>query len=131
MGVPSLIELFDEANHSQLPGGILESFGRLFKNDLKLFVYPMLQMDSGRVVTVNDLRVEESLQPLFDFLARRGSFVDLDNFRPDYLPILSRDVLRRIGEGDEEWQKMVPPAVAEVIIRRSFFGYQRSDDSMS
>jgi hypothetical protein len=31
MGVPSLIDLFDEKNHAQLPGGILESFGRLFK----------------------------------------------------------------------------------------------------
>ena len=41
MGVPSLIDLFDEKNHAQLPGGILESFGRLFKNDLKLYVYPV------------------------------------------------------------------------------------------
>jgi len=37
MGVPSLIDLFDREKSSQLPGGILESFGRLFKNDpLKL-----------------------------------------------------------------------------------------------
>ena len=41
MGVPSLIDLFDEKNHAQLPGGILESFGRLFKNGLKLYVYPL------------------------------------------------------------------------------------------
>ena len=41
MGVPSLIDLFDEKNHARLPGGILESFGRLFKNDLKLYVYPV------------------------------------------------------------------------------------------
>ena len=54
MGVPSLSDLFDEKNHTQLPGGILESFGRLFKNDLKLFVYPKLDQD-GQVVTVDDL----------------------------------------------------------------------------
>ena len=48
MGVPSLIDLFDEKNHAQLPGGILESFGRLFKNDLKLYVYPMLRLDDRR-----------------------------------------------------------------------------------
>src|SRR6266576_514318 len=41
MGVPSLIDLFDERNHAQLPGGILESFGRLFKNGVKLYVYPL------------------------------------------------------------------------------------------
>jgi hypothetical protein len=36
MGVPTLREIFDEKYYSQLEGGILESFGRLFKNDLKL-----------------------------------------------------------------------------------------------
>ena len=47
MGVPSLIDLFHAENHAQLPGGILESFGRLFKNHLKLFVYPMLRDETG------------------------------------------------------------------------------------
>ena len=42
MGVPSLIDLFDENNHAELPGGILESFGQLFKNGLRLYVYPQL-----------------------------------------------------------------------------------------
>jgi hypothetical protein len=126
MGVPSLIDLFDESNHMHLPGGILESFGRLFKNDLKLFLYPMLA-DGGRgeLVTVEDLEVAPELQPLFDYLARRGSFVHLDGYRPDYLPILSRDVLRRIAAGDDSWQAMVPRAVADLIISRSFFGHHR------
>jgi len=126
MGVPSLVDLFDEANHTQMQGGILESFGRLFKNDLKLFVYPMKRLTDGEVVTVEDLRVDPSLQPLFDYLANRGSFVHLADYRPDYLPILSRDVLRRIAAGDETWQEMVPPAVAELIVRRAFFGHQEA-----
>jgi hypothetical protein len=124
--VPSLIDLFDEANHSQLPGGILESFGRLFKNDLKLFVYPMLKGDE--TVTVENVTVEDQLQPLYDYLAGRGSFVNLDNYNPDYLPILSRDVLRRIAAGDSTWEKMVPVEVAELIKKRSFFGYHRSQE---
>jgi hypothetical protein len=125
MGVPSLVDLFDESNHSQLPGGILETFGRLFKNDLKLFVYPMLKTPPGEVVTVDDLAVSPELQPLFDYLFRRGSFVNLDNYRPDYLPIYSRDVLRRIASGDTEWKSMVPSAVADLIVSRSFFDHQR------
>lgn len=42
-------------------------------------------------------RVQSELQPLYDYLAGRGSFVNLDNYRPEYLPIFSRDVLRRIA----------------------------------
>jgi hypothetical protein len=34
-------------------------------------------------------------------------------------------VLRRIAAGDESWENMVPPAVAELIKRRAFFGYIR------
>ena len=123
MGVPSLYDLFDEKNHALMPGGILESFGRLFKNDLKLFVYPMLR--GNEVVTVDHMRVDPTLQPLFDYLAGRGSFVHLDNHCREYLPILSRDVLRRITAGDPEWESMVPPAVAELIIKRSFFGHEK------
>jgi hypothetical protein len=127
MGVPSLIDLFNETNHASLPGGILESFGRLFKNDLKLFVYPMLRDD--KVTTVEDLLVDPDLQPLYDYLARRGSFVGLDNYKPEYLPILSRDVLRRIASGDALWETMVPNEVGDLIKKRSFFGYRKTDEA--
>jgi len=126
MGVPSLIDLFDEKNHAQLPGGILESFGRLFKNDLKLYVYPLQPSSGDELKTVNNIRVQPELQPLYDYLAGRGSFVDLDNFRPEFLSIFSRDVLRRIAAADDSWETMCPPAVAELIKRRGFFGYVRA-----
>jgi hypothetical protein len=126
MGVPSLIDLFNENSHSQLPGGILESFGRLFKNDLKLFVYPMLRDE--RTITIDNVSVAPDLQPLYDYLARRGSFINLDNFVPDYLPILSRDVLRRIASGDTRWKSMVPDEVAALIMKRRFFGYDRANE---
>ncbi|MDX6233976.1 MAG: hypothetical protein QOH68_3058, partial [Nocardioidaceae bacterium] len=125
MGVPSLISEFDESSHADLPGGILESFGRLFKNNLRLFVYPMLR--DGQVTTVHNLAVGEELQPLYDYLERRGSFVDLDNYKPEYLPILSRDVLKRIAKGDEMWETMVPAEVGQLIKKRGFFGYHRHD----
>src|SRR5215471_11010551 len=42
MGAGSLRELFEEKYYTALEGGILESFGRLFKNDLRLYIYPLL-----------------------------------------------------------------------------------------
>ena len=41
LGVPSLQDIFEEKYYEDLGGGILESLGRLFKNDLKLFIYPL------------------------------------------------------------------------------------------
>jgi hypothetical protein len=127
MGVPSLIDLFDEKNHSQLPGGILESFGRLFKNGLKLYVYPLRPGPDDELKTVDDIKVQPELQPLYDYLAGRGSFVNLDNYKPEYLHIFSRDVLRRIAASDDSWEEMVPEEVATIIKRRGFFGCVRPD----
>jgi hypothetical protein len=128
MGVPSLVDLFDEKNHAQLPGGILESFGRLFKNDLKLYVYPVKPSADDELKTVDDIKVRTELQPLYDYLWGRGSFVHLGNYNPAYLPIFSRDVLRRIAACDDSWEDMVPVEVAELIKRRSFFGYAKPQD---
>ena len=122
MGVPSLIELFDEKYYTQLHGGILESFGRLFKNDLKLYVYPLQRDSSAEVTTVNNLEVAPELKKLYGYLADRGSFVELDNYNPEYLKFFSRDALKKIAAGDDSWKEMVPEAVVEVIVKRRLFG---------
>lgn len=127
MGVPSLYELFNEKYYTQLPGGTLESFGRLFKNDLKIYVYPLRRSGEDALQTIETLNVEPELEPLFKYLVGRGSFVQLDNFNPKYLPIFSRDVLKRIGTGDESWDEMVPAQVAEIIRQRGFFGYRKKE----
>jgi hypothetical protein len=127
MGVPSVYELFDEKYYAQLPGGTLESFGRLFKNDLKIYVYPLRRGEGDELQTIDTLKVEPGLEPLYKYLVGRGSFVRLDNFNSQYLPIFSRDVLKRIASGDESWDKMVPPQVAEIIRHRGFFGYRKKE----
>jgi hypothetical protein len=127
MGLPSVSELFDEKYYAELPGGILENFGRLFKNDLKVYVYPLRRQEGDELQTIQTLKVNPELQLLYDYLVRRGSFVQLDNFNPKYLPIFSRDVLKRIASGDESWDEMVPPQVAELIRQRGFFGYTKKE----
>lgn len=125
MGVPSVYELFDEKYYAQLPGGTLESFGRLFKNDLKVYVYPLRKSEADELQTIHGLKVQPETQPLYDYLVGRGSFVQLDNYNPKYLSIFSRDVLKRIASGDESWEEMVPPQVAEIIRQRGFFQYKK------
>jgi hypothetical protein len=125
LGAASLIELFDEKYYTALPGGILESFGRLFKNELKVFVYPLRQHQTDELTTVDNLEVAPELRKLYGYLADRGSFVQLDNFNPEYLHIFSRDVLKRIAAHDESWEQMVPAQVTDIIKKRGFFGYSK------
>lgn len=123
LGIPSLIELFDEKYYTSLPGGILESFGRLFKNNLRLFAYPLLDSATGELTTIENMKVDPELMKLYGYLAGRGSFVDLDNHKTEFLSIFSRDVLKKIAAGDDEWESMVPAEVADLIKKRCFFGH--------
>ena len=72
MGAASLRELFDEKYYAALDGGILESFGRLFKNDLRLYVYPLLDQATGKLVTVDNLEVAPHLHKLYGYLVENG-----------------------------------------------------------
>jgi hypothetical protein len=126
MGVGSLCQLFNEKYYAQLDGGILESFGRLFKNDLKLYIYPLLDQKTGTLTTVENLQVAPELRQLYQYLVEKGCIEQLHNYNPDYLSIFSRDVIQQIRSGDPAWADRVPPEVAEVIRRRGFFGHRRA-----
>ena len=123
MGVPSLKEIFDPKYYTDLEGGILESFGRLFKNNLKLYVYPMRDPDTGEITTSANLKVPGAIEGLYQFLCEGEHIVPLANYREDVLGIYSPDVLRRIGEQDESWEAMVPDPVARIIKERGLFGF--------
>jgi hypothetical protein len=131
MGAASLLDLFDEKYYAELEGGILESFGRLFKNDLRLYIYPLLDKVSGNLVTVETLEVAPALRKLYGYLADRGHIKQLENVNHDYLHIFSRDALQKIRGGDHSWEQMVPREVAEIIKSRRYLGYRLPDVSQN
>lgn len=123
LGIPTLREIFEEKYYTHLAGGILESFGRMFKNDLKLYVYPLLDADTGAAATVADFRVAPRLQHLYSYLVENGHIQPIHCYKPEFLGISSRDVYRKLQEGDPTWVDDVPPNVALLICQRHLLGY--------
>ena len=128
MGIPSLIDLFQEKYYTNLEGGILESLGRLFKNDLKLYVYPVKDEKTGELLTVQNLKVAANLQNLYDHLVENHFIEGLEGYKPEYLSIFSRAVLKLIQSGDPAWETMVPPVVVEMIKNGRLYGYRAPVD---
>jgi hypothetical protein len=122
MGVPTLKEIFDEKYYADLSGGILESFGRMFKNDLKLYVYPLLESKTGSLISAANLRVSPSLRHLHAYLIENRFIEGLRDYDERVLSIYSRDVLEKLRAGDDTWAEMVPPQVAQIIRERKLFG---------
>ena len=125
MGVPSLIEIFNEKYYSNLEGGILEALGRMFKGGLKLYVYPMLEEASGKIISATQIQVAPNLRSLFQHLIDNQCIQEITDYHPEYLRIHSPDVLARLQSGDSSWERMVPPEVVHMIKQREFFGYRR------
>jgi len=124
LGVTRLREVLDEKFYTDLPGGLLESLGTLFKNSAKLYVYPALDRKSGRATTVKNLEVPSNLRHLYAHLVENGCVEDIRDFNADYLAIYPRDVLDKIQAGDATWEKLVPPPIVEVIKGKGLFGYR-------
>ena len=125
MGIPTLIELFEEKYYEDLEGGILESFGRMFKNDLRLYVYPTSGSGTN-IVNTRNLKVPEHLKGLFTYLLGNGFIRSIDDFREDYLTLFSRDALEKIRCGDHSWEEMVPKKVCKLIKSKGMLGYSAS-----
>jgi len=122
MGVPTLREIFDEKYYADLAGGILESFGRMFKNDLKLYVYPLLEAKTGALISAANLRVAPNLRHLHAYLIENRFIEGLRDYDEKVLSVFSRDVLQKIRSGDASWENMVPAEVARMIRERNLFG---------
>jgi hypothetical protein len=124
MGVPSVMEIFDEKYYLNLEGGILEALGRMFKSGLKLYVYPMIDEASGKVVKATALEVAPHLRSLYRYLIDNQFIREIDAYHPEYLRIYPPEVLAKLQANDGSWEKMVPPEVAQIIKEREFFGYR-------
>ena len=124
MGVPSLLEIFDEKYYLNLEGGILEALGRMFTSGLKLHVYPMIDEKTGKIVTATQVEVASNLRSLFQYLIDNGFIKEIADYRKEFLRIYPPTVLAKLKAGDESWEKMVPPEVAQIIKEREFFGYR-------
>ena len=122
MGIPTLREIFDEKYYTKLDGGILEAFGRLFKNDLKMYVYPLLEKDE--LVSVETLAVSQRLRHLYAHLIANKHIVSIDNYTYKYLPIFSREVLSKIRKGQAGWEKFLPQKISQTIKKKCLFGYK-------
>jgi hypothetical protein len=125
MGVPSMVELFEDRYYTDMDGGILEAFGRMFKHDLKIYLYPMCNRATGEIITAKTFRAESHLQHLYDYLYDKKCIVDLENYDASTLHISSGDVLRRIQAAEPSWETMVPPQVATMIKERGLLGYNK------
>ncbi|WP_026838376.1 nicotinate-nucleotide adenylyltransferase [Gillisia sp. JM1] len=124
MGVNNLIDIFDEKYYRHLSGGILEAFGKLFFKDLKVYLYPLKDPETGEIITSDNLKVHPRMKELFKFFKYNGKVVDIEGYNPNILDVFSREILQMIHEGKTGWENMLPERTANMIKEQNLFGYK-------
>jgi hypothetical protein len=122
VGLPSVRQMANEKYYTDLPGGVLESAGRLFKRSVKMYVYPTRDPVSGQVHSVERAPVPSPWNHLRDLLLEIGRIEPIRRYEPTYLSIHTPDVLTRIERGDPSWEALVPLVVADLIKAKRLFG---------
>jgi hypothetical protein len=121
MGVNNLVDIFDEKYYRHLSGGILEAFGKLFFKELIVYLYPMKNPETGQIMTSNNVKVHPRMKELYKFFKYNGKVMDIIDYDPEIMDIFSRDVLKKIQNGEGGWEEMLPEGIAETIKKEHLF----------
>ena len=121
MGVRNFIEIFDEEYYDNLKGGILEAFGNIFKNNMKIYLYPLFDKDNDVIINSNNLKLEDNMKEFYKYFKVNNKIRDLE-FNEDFLKIFSKDILKQIKENQPGWGDKVREGISEMIIEKKMFG---------
>jgi hypothetical protein len=121
MGVNNLVDIFDEKYYRHLSGGILEAFGKLFFKDLQVYLYPMKDPETGEITTSNNIKVHPRMKELYKFFKYNSKVMDIIDYDPEIMHIFSRDVLKKIMNGEDNWEEQLPEGIAEIIKEKKLF----------
>jgi hypothetical protein len=123
VGIYNLHTIFDDRYYDNLPGGLLEAFGRGFGHNVKMIVYPANNVETGELYSLENFKVPNRLTGLLTYLKDNNKIESMDEFDPHLLHIMSDDVLMKINAGSSAWEEDVPVEVAKAIKFFELFGY--------
>jgi hypothetical protein len=126
LGLPTFRQIVNDQFYRDLPGGLLESAGRLFKRAVKVYIYPTRNPVTGQVETLETTSLPAPLHYLQSLLMELGRIEPIRAYNETYLSIRASDVLARIENDDASWETMVPPVVAEAIKAERLFRPHRA-----
>lgn len=130
LGVSTLHKLFEAKYYGELKGNILEAFGILFGSELKMYVYPTRDPETGEMLTLENFELPENKQSLFDYLMDNNKLEDIHGANQEIMHIQSDKVLQMIKTAEPGWEDMVPENVENIVKDNCLFDYPCSIEEL-
>ncbi len=127
LGIMNLKDIFDDKYYKHLDGGILEGIGKMFNQDLKVYVYPYNnKVKDQKIMTIKNIEIDSKIKPLYDFYVSNKRLIDIKGYREEFLNIFSNKVLTMIKSNKKGWEDLVPTYVDNIIKENKLFGYNKN-----
>ena len=134
MGLNNLADIFKQEYYSRLEGGILEAFGVLFKDNIRIYAYPVEQETFERyrqqfrrgdnvsikesqdgLINVENLLVADNLRNLYKYIRENGFLETIKECDRENMRFFSRDIFEKILERKAGWKDNLPDTVSNMI----------------
>ncbi len=129
LGVMNLKDIFSAKYYHNLSGGVLEGIGKMFNNDVKVYVYPYQENKSSDLIQSRDLKIDKKIKTIYEYYLKNNRIVDIENFDYNVLGIFSHKVLHMIRNNKTGWEKLVPNYVDNIIKENNLFKFQKKKKS--
>ncbi len=106
-------QIFDY-EYSTTEGGFLEALGILFRNNVKVYLYPSKWDEQAT------LKIKPSLMKVYDYLLETKQIIILKPSDEKYLSIYAKKVYELIQTNQEGWKEFVPEEL-HPYLRKDFF----------
>lgn len=114
-GVRELEEIIHDKFHQNQDGRLLVALGELFNKNIKIYVYPAKDKNTGEIITAHTMKIPEGMKYLYQHLLESKQIVEVEKFNEDILDIYPSEVLRLIGDEDPSWEEKVPEEIKLAI----------------
>jgi hypothetical protein len=123
MGLPTFDKVLDHTSYTDLRGGILQMMGALFAENVKVYLYPSLNPDTGEIIYPDDAHFPADIRLLWQYLNLTGKILMLKTISSNDTGITTEFITQLIESGDARLAQYVPEGVYQRIKEKGLFGY--------
>lgn len=123
LGLNTFDRIFHSSQYTDLKGGMLEAMGTLFHENVKLYLYPYTNINSGDINYPDNEHFHNEYKALWQYLEQTRKILVMDGIPANHLRVTTDRITNMIRKADIKLADHLPTSVYEHIITEKLFGY--------
>ncbi|GAB1416170.1 TonB-dependent receptor [Paludibacter sp.] len=125
VGLPTFDKILANKGYDDLRGGLLQMMGILFADNVKIYLYPALNQETGEIIYPDDNHFPPDIRLLWQYLIETRKVLIIRTLTSDDVGINTKFITSLIESGDSRLRFYVPDLIFKEIKRNRLFGYEQ------